>query len=210
MTEVFSSLKAEVCPVSDGQHAASLVNQQKFDGILLDLQMPDMHGLELAQRVRQSTRNKSTPIIIVTGYDDRSAMRQSFATGATFYLQKPVDRQKLTGLYRTVRGTLLENRRKTARIPFQTDVACQTDSRSTLGRSWNLSLGGIQIENDALKIGNQVRLSFGLPGANIVIEAFGEVMWAEQDRRGVRFTKMSARDEGEIRKLIEQVETPDD
>src|SRR5262249_4889256 len=154
----------------------------KFDGILLDLQMPNMHGFELAKRVRQSSRNKSTPIIIVTGYDDRQAMRQSFAIGATFFLQKPVDRQKLTGLYRTVRRTLLENRRKTARIPFQTEVVCQTGSRSTLARSWNLSQGGIQIENPELRVNDEVQLSFGLPGTNVVIEAFGKVLWVEQDR----------------------------
>ena len=40
MTEVFTSLKAEVRPISDSEKAVGAVNQEKFDGIFLDLEMP--------------------------------------------------------------------------------------------------------------------------------------------------------------------------
>src|ERR1700688_3908024 len=95
MTEVFTSLEAEVRPVSDSQKAAGLVNQERFDGIFLDLEMPNLHGFDLARLTRKSSRNKSTPIVIVTGRDQRDTMQEAFAIGATFFLQKPVDRQKL-------------------------------------------------------------------------------------------------------------------
>src|SRR2546426_8881899 len=112
MAEVFTSLTAEVRPVGDSEKAAALVNGERFDGIFLDLEMPNLHGFDLARRIRKSSWNQSTPIIIVTGRDDRRTMQEAFAIGATFFLQKPVDRQKLTGLFRTVRGALLENRRR--------------------------------------------------------------------------------------------------
>jgi CheY-like chemotaxis protein len=67
MTEVFRSLKADVRPVSDSEEAALRVNQEKFDGISLDLEMLKMHGFDLARGIRRSSWNKSTPIIIVTG-----------------------------------------------------------------------------------------------------------------------------------------------
>jgi CheY-like chemotaxis protein len=89
MTEVFRSLKANVRPVSDSEEAARRVNQEKFDGIFLDLEMPKLNGLDLARGIRKSLWNKSTPIIIVTGQDDRETMREAFAVGATFFLQKP-------------------------------------------------------------------------------------------------------------------------
>ena len=107
MAEVFTSLKAEVIPVSDSEKAAELVDQEKFDGIFLDLEMPNMNGFDLARRIRTSSWNKSVPIVIVTGRDDRRTMQEAFAIGATFFLQKPVDRQRLTGLFRAVRGALL-------------------------------------------------------------------------------------------------------
>jgi len=67
MAEVFTSLKAEVRPVSDSADAVGMVNQERFDGIVLDLEMPNLNGFDLARLVRKSSRNKSTPIIIVTG-----------------------------------------------------------------------------------------------------------------------------------------------
>src|SRR5580693_1264327 len=83
MDEVFTSLKADVHPISDGDRAADLVNQERYDGIFLDLEMPHMHGFDLARRIRESSWNKSTPIVIVTGRDDRSTMQKVFAIGAT-------------------------------------------------------------------------------------------------------------------------------
>jgi CheY-like chemotaxis protein len=104
MTEVFMSLKAKVRPISDSEKAVALVNQEKFDGIFLDLEMPNLNGFDLARLVRKSSWNKSTPIVIATGRDQRQTMQDVFAIGATFFLRKPVDRQKLSALFRTVSG----------------------------------------------------------------------------------------------------------
>src|SRR5580700_5332611 len=146
MTEVFTSLKAEVRPISESEKAVAMVNQEKFDGIFLDLEMPKLNGFDLARLVRKSSWNKSTPIIIVTGRDERQTMQEAFSIGATFFLQKPVDRHKLSILFRAVRGGMLENRRRSTRVPIQTDVTCDVDSRTMRGVTWNLSQGGIQVE----------------------------------------------------------------
>ena|SRR5438094_195933 len=96
MAEVFTSLQAEVRPVGDSREAVALIDDQKFDGIFLDLEMPNLHGFELARRIRSSSWNKTTPIVIVTGRDEGQTMQEAFAMGATFFLLKPVDRQKLS------------------------------------------------------------------------------------------------------------------
>jgi CheY-like chemotaxis protein len=145
MTEVFRSLKANVRPVSDSEEAARRVNQEKFDGIFLDLEMPKLNGLDLAREIRKSSWNKSTPIIIVTGQDERETMQGAFAVGATFFLQKPVDRQKLSKLFRTVRGGMLENRRRSTRVPLQTDVTCTVGSRTMNGGVSGLFLNAIRV-----------------------------------------------------------------
>ena len=133
MTEVFTSLKAEVRPVSDTEEAASIVNREKFDGIFLDLEMPRLSGFDLAQLIRRSSWNRSTPIVIVTGRDARQTMQDSFALGATFFIQKPVDRQKLSALFRTVSGGMLENRRKYTRVPIKADVTCAVGPQDDAG-----------------------------------------------------------------------------
>ncbi|MBZ5665115.1 MAG: response regulator [Acidobacteriia bacterium] len=209
MNEVFTSLKAEVLPVDDGQRAVALVNQEKFDGVFLDLEMPKMHGFDLARKIRESSWNKLTPIVIVTGRDDRTTMQQAFAAGATFFLQKPVDRQRLSTLFRAVSGSLFENRRRNARVPLQTEVLCDIDSRVVLGMSWNLSQGGMQIETAGLKPRDIVRVSFRLPTSGTRIEASGVVAWQTETRQGIQFTKMSERNAEAIRQFIAEVEKPD-
>jgi CheY-like chemotaxis protein len=206
MTEVFTSLEAEVRPVSDSQKAAVLVNQERFDGIFLDLEMPNLHGFDLARLIRKSSWNKSTPIVIVTGRDQRDTMQQAFTIGATFYLQKPVDRQKLSILFRTVRGGMLENRRRHARVPIQTQVTCTVGSRTIRGLTWNLSRGGMQVEAGGLEPKNTVRVSFQLPVSGVLLEAVGMVVWVKETRQGIQFTNVSPQIELSIREFISQVE----
>ena len=205
MAEVFTSLTAEVRPVSDSEKAAALVNGERFDGIFLDLEMPKLHGFDLARRIRNSSWNKSTPIIIVTGRDDIRTMHEAFAIGATFFLQKPVDRQKLTGLFRTARGALLGNQRRHTRVPLQTAVICEADSRTMRGMSWNLSQGGIQVEVGNLQPGDTVRLSFRLPWSGVAVDASGVVAWAKEQRQGIQFTKMSPQNQQAIQEFIAEV-----
>jgi CheY-like chemotaxis protein len=206
MTEVFMSLKAEVRPISESEKAVAMVNQEKFDGIFLDLEMPNLNGFDLARLVRKSSWNKSTPIIIVTGRDERQTMQDAFAIGATFFLQKPVDRQKLSTLFRTVSGGMLENRRKYTRVPIQADVACTVGSRTVRGTSWNLSQGGMQVEVGDLKPKDAVRLSFKLPVSGVVIDVAGVVVWGKENRQGIQFTSLSVQSQQSIRQFIAEIE----
>ena len=206
MTEVFMSPKAKVRPISDSEKAVALVNQEKFDGIFLDLEMPNPNGFDLARLVRKSSWNKSTPIVIVTGRDQRQTMQDVFAIGATFFLRKPVDRQKLSALFRTVSGGMLENRRKSTRVPIQAEVTCTVGSRTVRGTSWNLSQGGMQVEVGDLKPKDAVRLSFTLPVSGVVIDAAGIVVWANEKRQGIQFTSLSAQTQQSIRQFMAEVE----
>lgn len=206
MTEVFVSLKAEVRPVSDSEKAVGMVNQEKFDGIFLDLEMPNLNGFDLARLIRKSSWNKSTPIIVVTGREEPQTMQDAFAIGATFFLQKPVDRQKLNILFRTVSGGMLENRRKYIRAPLQADVSCTVGTLTFRGLSWNLSQGGMQVEVGGLKAKDAVRLSFQLPVSGVVIDAAGIVVWGNEKRQGIQFTNVSAQSQKSIRQFIAEVE----
>ncbi len=202
--EVLESVEVEVRPVVDSEEAAALVVKEKFDGIFLDLNMPKMDGFELARRVRGSSWNASTPIIVVTGEEDRHTMKKSFDVGATFFLQKPLDRQKLLRLFRTARGTMFDNRRRFVRVPLNTEVVCEVAGRITKGTSWNISLGGILFEAAQLRPFDEVRLSFPLPGAGITIRAAGIVVRIdERQRAGVRFRDLNEAGREAIRKLVD-------
>lgn len=204
MSEVFSSLSARVRPISDSTRADALIRQEKFDGIFMDLDMPKLDGLELAARARVSSWNKLTPIVIITGRSGPGVMRQAFSRGANFFIQKPVDRQKLKRLFRTVRGSLDERRRNSFRVPMQTELECRHGSRSMRGRSWNLSLGGMQIEAPGLEPGMSVVIVFSLPMSSKLVEIAGTVMWAKGERQGIRFTDLSEQSHLEIRDYMNE------
>jgi CheY-like chemotaxis protein len=209
MTEVFISLKAEVRPVLESEKAAALVNQEKFDGIFLDLEMPVLSGFDLVRLIRKSSWNKSTPIVMVTGSDERKTMQEAFAIGATFFIQKPLDRQKLSVLFRTVSGGMLGNRRKYTRVPIRANLSCTVGSRTVPGMSWNLSMGGMQVEVSDLKPKNAVRLSFQLPISGATIDADGVVVWANENRQGVQFMRVSEQSQHSIRQFMTEVENMD-
>jgi c-di-GMP-binding flagellar brake protein YcgR len=122
-------------------------------------------------------------------------------------VQKPVDRQRLTALFRAVRGTLIENRRRHARVPIQTTVVCTIGSRTLNGSTWNLSAGGLQIEVGSLQPGNTVKLSFRVPGSGAMVEAMGVVVWAKQQREGIQFTQVSELTQQTIQQFIAETET---
>jgi len=202
MTEVFTSLEADVCAVSESAKAADLVNRQRFDGIFLDLEMPSPDGFQLARLIRKSSWNKSTPIVIVTGIEDRQTMQQAFSLGASFFLQKPIDRHKLNGLFRTVRGSMVENRRKYMRVPLHANLSCTVGSRTLNGLSWNVSQGGMQVEVGSLHPGETVLLSFRLPIGDVRIDAAGVVVWTKENRQGIQFTDISPKIQDALREFV--------
>jgi DNA-binding response OmpR family regulator len=202
MTEVFASLNAEVRPVSDSEQAATLVNKERFDGIFLDLEMPKIHGLDLARRVRMSSWNKSTPIVVVTGRDDKEAMQEAFATGATYFLHKPIDRQRLSKLLRTVKGGMFQSRRRYSRIPFESEVTYVKNGATLKAKSLNLSHGGLQLDKANLKQGEMIRLSFQMPENGPQIEAIGTVVWTDGVRQGIQFTRMNSQHEAVLNEFI--------
>jgi CheY-like chemotaxis protein len=206
MNEVLTSLKVEVCALHDSPEAAVLVNRERFDGIFVDLQMPKMDGFELARHIRASSWNKTAPIIIVTAQDDPKTMQKAFGCGATFFLQKPVDRQRLTNLFKAVRGRMFENRRQFVRVQFQAEVICQIGHQTFQGQSSNISQGGILLDlGRRVESGTAVRVSFRLPGRNLKVDASGVVARVDEKlRAGVRFLQIGPRELQAIRDLVMQ------
>jgi signal transduction histidine kinase len=65
---------------------------QEFAVMVLDIQLPDMNGIELAQLIKERKRNAHLPIIFLTAYFDQDQDRlQGYGSGAVDYLHKPVN-----------------------------------------------------------------------------------------------------------------------
>src|SRR3954465_2429514 len=146
LTTVLQLSDVEVRPLSDTTEAKKLIENQQFDGVFLDLQMPGIDGFELAKSVRLSRVNHTVPIVIVTGREEATTMKEAFAVGGTFFLQKPLDRQKLRKLFQSVRGAMCAAHRRMVRVSLQVDVACRIAGQSFIANSRNISMGGMLID----------------------------------------------------------------
>jgi two-component system chemotaxis response regulator CheY len=79
----------------DGQQGLSIAKSKQFDLILTDLNMPKMNGLELIKALRAEPNYRYTPILVLTTEGDEEEKKQGRAAGATGWLVKPFDSQKL-------------------------------------------------------------------------------------------------------------------
>lgn len=61
------------------------------DIILLDIQLPEMDGYEVAEKLREIEELKETPIIAVTSYAMPGDKEKVMAAGATGYIEKPIN-----------------------------------------------------------------------------------------------------------------------
>ena len=67
--------------------------ENNYDLYLLDINVPDMSGIELLKLLR--TSNDNTPTIFLTSYKDKNTLKECFISGADDFLQKPVDLDEL-------------------------------------------------------------------------------------------------------------------
>ena len=77
----------------DGGHALKLLAGEVFDGLILDIGMPDMDGLEVLQRIREW--NLRMPVIMVTASGSKERAVQAVGMGAQAYILKPFDPAEL-------------------------------------------------------------------------------------------------------------------
>ena len=70
--------------------------------IVLDLNMPDMHGIDVMKFVRGHCHYKEVPIIVLTTRGDDSSRRTAVEAGATTYLTKPFGPQVLANTARAL------------------------------------------------------------------------------------------------------------
>jgi CheY-like chemotaxis protein len=80
--------------VENGVEAVDKVKQEKFDLILMDMQMPIMNGFEATEKIRELPEYKNTPIIALTAFAMKGDKEKCLEAGATDYIPKPIDSQE--------------------------------------------------------------------------------------------------------------------
>jgi CheY-like chemotaxis protein len=200
-------LGMEVATSVDSRDAVQRINNEVFDGFLVDARMPDLDGFELAKCIRKSPLNAKVPVAMLTGYDDVETMRQGFKAGVTFFLGKPFTRERAVGLFSAMRGAILREKRRHARLPYRAAVGCTLDDageRTFKSESINIGEGGMLIASSGgVEKGRVLRLEFSMPNRRKPLRPSGTVLRKEPpDRIAVQFTTIAPEEVEAIRDYV--------
>jgi len=80
-----------VIEARNGAKGVELALQEKPDLILMDIQLPDIDGLETTRRIRVSESDGQIPIIALTSYAMAGDREKALAAGCTGYIEKPIN-----------------------------------------------------------------------------------------------------------------------
>ncbi len=87
---ILEDLGENIVSARSGREALAQVLDHEFAVILLDVNMPDIDGLETASLIRHHKRSAQTPIVFITAYVDELQARKGYALGAVDYIPSPV------------------------------------------------------------------------------------------------------------------------
>jgi C4-dicarboxylate-specific signal transduction histidine kinase len=102
-----------------GAEALEVLKKQAIDLVILDIQMPDMNGFEVAKEIKSNPETENMPIIFLTAaYKSDEFIQNGFKIGAVDYITKPFDINQLVNRLRlyltvTVQSRELKNMNKT-------------------------------------------------------------------------------------------------
>ena len=94
LTELLNLRGSQARAASSGGEALAAASEEAFDAILLDLDLPDITGYEVATRLRQSTASRPL-LVAVSGFGDEQARERSRQSGIDHHLVKPVEIDEL-------------------------------------------------------------------------------------------------------------------
>jgi DNA-binding response OmpR family regulator len=137
--KVLHSAGMEALTLTRSTEATGLLEEGKFDVVFLDLHMASPDGIELARQMPRTESNRKTPIILISDDQRPSAMSVGFEAGASFFLYKPIDTDRLLKLIRATQGTMEHDRRRTRRVSLRSRVLLQFGAEEVEGQSVDIT-----------------------------------------------------------------------
>ena len=104
-----SGVNNEILPFTNGTDAMNYLLGNDNTGaqrrgetllILLDLNLPDMTGIEILRRVKETSHLKCTPVVILTTTDDAQEIKRCYELGCNVYITKPVNYESFANAIR--------------------------------------------------------------------------------------------------------------
>jgi two-component system, cell cycle response regulator DivK len=89
--DLLKSFGYEPKKAKNGFEALEILNKTMVDLILLDMELPNMNGLELLQKIKLNPKTRSIKVVAVTGYSDPESKEKFLNAGCYAVIAKPIN-----------------------------------------------------------------------------------------------------------------------
>ena len=102
LAALLSHERHEVRLVHDGRRAVDMALSWEPDVVVLDLQMPEMTGLDVQRYLKMVYPSLSLPVVMITAHDEPGSAESCLAAGVAAYMRKPVESTALVEQVRSL------------------------------------------------------------------------------------------------------------
>lgn len=194
----------EALTLTRSVQAATFLAEGKFDMVFFDLHMGCPDGIELSREMRRAGFNRTTPIILLSDDQRPSAMTLGFAAGASFFLYKPIDKERLLKLIRATQGRMDHERRQTRRVPYQSKVRLRFGFEEILCETVDVSMNGILVKAPrTIPPGSSVQVSMDLSQRMRPLVGAGSVVRIlNGDRMGIHLDRLPVEESERLQEFL--------
>jgi DNA-binding response OmpR family regulator len=194
----------EALTVTRSTEAPGLLDEGKFDVVFLDLHMDSPDGIELTRHMRSSRFNRMTPIVLISDDQRPSAMSVGFAAGASFFLYKPIDNDRLMKLVRATQGAMEHERRRTRRIPIKSKVQLKFGSEEMKGETIDVSMSGVLLRASRIApLGASLRMTLQLsPRMKPIVASGSVVRILDGNQMGIQLKQLTVSDSERLQEFL--------
>ena len=213
MRQILSSFSIETELHSELKAALDAVTHRRLDAVLVDWDGAD--PTRIVRDTRKSSPNSNSTIVAMV---DRDSETHALLVGANFMIHKPVDLDHARRCMRAAYGTMLQQRRRSARVSVEIPVSTRISDLGTFeARITDLSVGGVALQfREPVPLESEVSMAIKLPGDDSLIRVTGNIVNVNATgRAGVRFSFVPDEDLSSLEKWLasemaklEQAELP--
>jgi hypothetical protein len=193
MNQILGSFAIDTQVCGEIDSALDVVNHRHVDTVIVDWDgITDPTRVVRAAR-KSSPNNNATIVAMVNAGSETHAL----LVGANFMILKPADLEHTNRCMRAAYGTMLQNRRRAARVSVDLPVIARVvDVGGIEARISDLSVGGIALQcKEPLQLDQKILAQFSLPGYPNIIHVTGKVVNANATgRAGLRFSYVPEED----------------
>jgi CheY-like chemotaxis protein len=193
-----------VMPFDDYAAAAHIGESQRFDVAFVGMRLPELSGLDLARRIRNSPPNREAAIVMLSATEDVPSLRKAFGEGADLVLTKPIPADRLKRMLAAMDLPEWKGKRHAARLPLFAGVKCSWNGREYALRSLNISESGMLLQPAMeAEVGDEVGLEFRIEEVRAGLSTIARVARKEgSERLAVEFIGLEAEDKNAIQVYV--------